>query len=230
MRRLLALLTLTLLISSSLAQQGMGPGPGLGRGGGGGASDFATDTFTEGSDTALGSHTPDLGGPITLHGSYTGEVLIDAASDRIFLNSAAAAAYYYDGTPPSADYYVENSVHVVSLISVNGGPCGHMATGADTMVCVRANIGNGAWELREISAGSGSTLASSTTNFPSTGQSRALRIIFASGGTTASVNVDGAEVIAATSITVTSAGKAGLRFAGQSTSSTGLHLDNFSAR
>lgn len=199
-------------------------------GGGGGGSDFATDTYTETpAGVTLASHIPELGGAITKHpgAAYVSTATINEATDTVF--PAGTTAYYYAGTPTSADYYVQADVIAVSITSINAAICGHMDTTADTMVCVRINNGT-SWDLREINAATGSTLATSTTSLPTTGQTKTIRLNFSVGGTKASVNVDGVEVIPATTISVTSAGKVGLRFSGGAGPSSGFHFDNFSAR
>src|SRR5690349_10038530 len=106
-RAFLFALTLTVTVSG---QQGMGPGPGLGKppGAGGGSGDFASDTFTNGSDQNLQAHTGDSPFNITwsLHPSYSGTTLVNSSLGRIYLNTSAAAAYFISAAPSSATYCV----------------------------------------------------------------------------------------------------------------------------
>jgi hypothetical protein len=55
---------------------------------GSGASTLAIDTFTESSNTALTSHTPDTGGPWTAFYNYSGQIIVNAASDYAVLDGA----------------------------------------------------------------------------------------------------------------------------------------------
>lgn len=225
----LAFLLLLTLIAANLAQQGMGPGPGLGKPPGAGASDFVTDNFNEGSDTTLASHTPDLGGTITKHPAavYTSTATIIGSTDEVF--PVGTTAYFYAATPPSADYYVQTTFHTLTIENHNLGPCGHMDDTADTMVCIR-NANGTAWELRQIIAGTGSTLTSSTNQLPGAGATAVARLTFSSGGTVATMTINGTTEGTPQTITVTSAGKAGMRFSSGVSASTGIHLDTFSAR
>lgn len=215
------------LIAASTAQQGMGPGPGLGKPPGAAASDFATDSFTDTNNTTLASHTPEVGGTITKHpdAAYTSTATID--SNELF--PAGTTAYYYASSPPSADYYVQVTFHALTLENTSMGQCGHMDTTANTMVCIRNNNGT-SWELRQIITGTGSTLGTSTNQLPSAGQSKVVKLVFASGGTTAAVVVEGVTEISAQTISVTGAGKVGMRLSGGLSTTTGIHLDSFSAR
>lgn len=200
-------------------------------GGGGGPTDFVFDTFTETSDITLASHTPETGGAITKHpdASYTSTFTVIGATDRVFQNDISA--YYYAATPTSADYYVQADVVAISVTpTTNIGQCGHVNTTTNSMICVRVNLSNGAYELREIISGTGSTIGTSTTSFPTAGQTKVVKLIFASGGTTAAISVDGTVIISPTTISVTAAGKVGMRASGAGSSSAGIHLDNLHAQ
>ena len=190
-----------------------------------GGSDFVTDTFTESSETVLGSHTGELGATWTVHPSYAASAAVNGTTDRVF--HTGTTAYYASGSPPSADYYVQADFFVASVISVNAGICARMSTSTDTMYSVRLNNGT-TWELRLLQPGSGSTLGSSTNQIPSVGQSKTVRLIC--NGTSISVTVNGVSEISVTDATISAAGKAGIRCAGVGSDSTGYHFDNFSAR
>jgi hypothetical protein len=192
-------------------------------------ADFVTDSFTESSDTTLASHTGSVGATWTKHpaAAYTSTATVDAATDRVY--PLAITAYYASGVPPSADYYVQADFYAASIISVNAAIVGRMDTTADTMYLVRLNNGT-VWELRKIVAGSATTLGSDSTagNLPTVGNSKTVKLVMT--GSTITVFVSGVSVISVTDTDITSAGKAGLRFSGTATSTTGFHIDNFSAR
>jgi hypothetical protein len=63
---------------------------------------FLTDTFTEASDTALGSHTPDVGGTWTVAG---GAMTVIGSEDRARGDSAASTATAYNSASPASDQY-----------------------------------------------------------------------------------------------------------------------------
>lgn len=236
-KQLSALLVILLLLASSLAfgQTKVASGTKIASGAklstptAGGPSNFVNDTFTEGSDTTLASHTPELGGTITKHpdSSYSSTITIDAATDEGF--PLQTTAYFYNATPPSADYDVDMFMHVVTIENVNFGPCGHMDTSANTMICVRLNNGT-SWDLRQIVTGTGTTPGTSSSSLPNAGDTVKVTLRFSSSGTLASVLINDSQVIAPQSISVTSAGKVGMRASGGSSSVTGFHVTSLSAR
>ena len=85
---------------------GFGGGNTAGGGGGAGETLFLEDTFTEGSNTALESHTSDSGGAWTLGNEIS--FTVNAANDWVNVESDAVSRRAGSNeTPPSADYYVE---------------------------------------------------------------------------------------------------------------------------
>ena len=212
-------------------QGGMGPGPGLGKppGGGGGPSDFVTDTFTETSDTNITSHTGELGATWTVHpdAGYGSTATVHGATDRLFTVNVTTA-FFASGTPPSADYSVCADVFAHSNIAINVAVAGRMDTTVNTMYVFRYNSGT-SWDLRKIVTGTQTTLGTSSNQLITLGTSK--RACLVMSGTSISGTVEGVtEVGPITDSAITAAGKAGVRFSGTATSSTGFHLDNFSAR
>lgn len=196
---------------------------------------FVTDTFTEGADTTLASHTGETGASWTSHTLYSGTALVDAALDRIFLNSAAAAAYHASGSPSSADYYVQAAFYRLTQIATNVSIALAMDTAADTMIILRLNDTGAAiqWELIDRTAGSNSILnggaAVSGSHIPSLGGAPVTAKLVRTG-TSLTVFFDGVQETALNATTgITATGKAGFRCSGQATSSTGIHLDAFEA-
>lgn len=200
-----------------------------------GPSAFVTATFTVGSDVTLASYTPELGGPFVLHPSYSGSVLVDAALDRAYLNSSAAAAYYATGAPASADFEVEIDFFRLTQIPANVSIVLRMDTSADTGILLRLNDTGSAvqYEVMDRVAGSNTILNGGTavtgSHVPSLG-GVAVRVKIVGVGTAITVFFDGVQDTALNCTTgITAAGTAGVRCAGQCSSTTGIHIDNFSA-
>lgn len=193
------------------------------------SSDFVTDTFTEASATTLASHTGELGATWTVHpaAAYTGTATVDEIGDRVY-PANTVTAYYASGVPPSADYYVQGDIYVMSVTSNNSAICARMDTTANTMYLIRLNNGT-TWELRKIVAGTATTLRTSTNQLPSAGQSATIKLVVS--GSTITGYVNGVEEMTAiTDTDISAAGRAGVRFATGDSASTGYHIDNFSAR
>lgn len=227
------LVALVLLTSLAFGQQGgMGPGPGTPKsGGGGGPTDFVTDTFTEGSDGSITAHTGETGASYTInpHGNYSGtQIAVDAATDRIF-NVAGTGAVYASGAPPSADYKVCADFWHISTLSVSIAVSGRQDTTDDTMY-IGQFLNSTDWRMRKIVGGTQTTLGTNSTNqIPSVGNFKTGCLIMT--GDQISFTVNGSiEIGPVTDSAITAAGKAGVRFAGASTASTGLHMDNLSAQ
>ncbi len=193
-----------------------------------GASDFVTDSFTMAgsSNVDLSTHTGELGATWTHHphANYTTPFNLDQANGVIW--AGGTSAYYASGTPPSADYYVQGTVKVTTAISVNIAVAGRMDTTADTMYLCRYN--NTSWDLRKIVAATASTLATTSANLLTAGQSGTIKLIMT--GNQISCIANGTTLGPITDSSITAAGKAGVRNAGASSQSTGFQLDNFSAR
>lgn len=226
---LLATLVWTFPYPPSTAQQGMGPGPGV-KSYGTGEVNFVNDTFTEGSDTVLGSHTGELGATWTQHPSYQpNAVTIDAATDEAYL-TADPAAYYASGVPPSADYCVEGVIKVTSVVSANTAITWRVDTAANTKMIFQLNNGTG-WRMRKIVAGTQTTIGSedTTTNIPTVGQTRTMKAC--SSGNTHTAYINGVQLgtVGGTDSSVTAAGRAGVRFVGLGSVSTGYHIESFRA-
>lgn len=63
---------------------------------------FLTDTFTEASDTAIGSHTSDSGHTWTI---YTGGLTVIGSEDRLRGDSAAGSGVAISSASPASDQY-----------------------------------------------------------------------------------------------------------------------------
>lgn len=184
---------------------------------------FIIDTFTEPTDVDLSSHTGEGGVTWTdhPHANYIGSFTVDAATDRIWGNSTAG--YYASTVPEGPDYEIEADFYLHSAISQNVAIVLRMDTTADTMIIARLNNGT-IWEVREIVGGGASDLGSSTNQLPTAGTFKRGR--FRVRGTQAWFYVDGVLEIGPVTVTVSAAGRAGVRNAGAATATTGTHLDN----
>lgn len=240
MRKLLALIVVFLLAASFAAQVKIS---GTAKVGGtakvsataaAGPSDFVTDTFTEaGASTQdLNTHTGELGATWTHHphANYTSTTILDQTLDEIY-TTQGTTAYFASGTPPSADYCAEGVIVVYSLASANASVAVRMDTTADTMYIFRLNSGT-SWDVRKIVAGTATTLPAATTdttNLPGVGESRTMKLCVV--GTTLSAYVDGVQLstLGGTDSAISAAGKAGIRYSGIVSSSTGYHFSSFRA-
>lgn len=196
----------------------------------GGGGDFVSDTFTEGSDVNLSSHVGEIGATWTLHPSYGGTVTNDSTLDRIYLTSGTGA-YYTSGVPPDADYCVKSYFYRVTQQSNNISLILRFSTSADTGILLRANDTGAAfqWEVMDRNAGSNGTPVTSISNTPAIGGAPVIMELCGTG-TTVIVIANGVQDTNLNFTTgITATGRAGVRFSGTSTSTTGIHLDNFSA-
>lgn len=198
-------------------------------------STFLSASFTVGSDTVLGSYTPETGGPFVLHPSYSGSVLVDASLDRGYLNSAGAAAYYDNGVPPSADYEVQQDFFRLTQIATNVSLVLGFDASADTGILLRLNDTGAAvqWEVIDRVAGSNTILnggaAVSGSHIPSLGGA-AVTAKLVRAGTAITVFFDGVQDTGLNCTTgITATGRAGIRCSGQGSSTTGIQIDNYLA-
>lgn len=194
------------------------------------SSDFATDTFTQGggSNINLEDHTGELATWISHpHINYNGSNLtLDVTNDNVF--AIGTDVLYVNQSPPSANYSVQLDITHTTLTSVNIGPAGRIDTTNDTMYTCRSNSGT-SYDLRKLVATVGTTMQTTTTNLPTTGQTKTLKLIMS--GDQISCSVDGVVLLGpVTDTSITAAGKAGIRGAGASTSTTGFRVDNFHAQ
>ena len=167
-----------------------------------------------------------------MHPSYSGAALDNGSLDRVYLNTSATAAYYASGVPSSANYCVQADFNRVSSISNNIGIVIGLDTAADAGLLLRGNDDGTTfqWELMDRAGGSNTLLTYSSANQPAIGGA-AITMKMCRNGTSVTVFVNGVQdtVLNATT-TTTAVGKAGIRAAGQATSTTGIHLDHFRAQ
>lgn len=191
-------------------------------------STFASDAFIEASDTALQSHTPDVGGSWAKNAFVTGSMKVSGALDRVRPDepSFGDACYNNAGVPGSADYSVEADFVFVS----NVGGSYVWVTGrydSSTGGLYRGGWAGGSWELAKGTGFSGSLGTASGTGYTAGNTYHAKLDL---SGTTLNFYVDGVLKIGpVTDSTYTAKGLAGIKSADQVDDSHGIHIDNFSA-
>lgn len=191
---------------------------------------FVSDTFTGSDTTVLSSHTGETGATWT-------NIATDAAfgtqvikSNRIFSAGPGGSGYTASGTPPSADYKVE-----ADFVWIDGAASAVAIIGRMFVWNPAINSFDGyalqhrtyyGWQLISFNFGGGSTLATIGAEMSSGTVHAKLEMI----GTAIKAYLDGVEVASVSDSSFTATGLAGVvsTFGGW-TSTTGIHLDNFSA-
>ena len=178
---------------------------------------FLVDTFTEASDTALQSHTPDVGGTWSKHPDYPGGVTVNSAGGYAEGDSPTVTGIYTNSAvPSSADYYVEAELRN-SAQEISCGVVGRASSAIGNFYYVfRGNNGvvlakfvNGVYiQLGRFEYDVG------VTSVP-------VRLVM--DGSIISVLVDGVEVISLTDTSFSSAGVVGIGLR------AGLRVDNLVA-
>ncbi len=235
MKQLVALvLSLLLLASLATSQQRLSGGQRITGGvrvSSVAASDFITDSFTEASDTNLASHTPEVGSTWVDHtdSAYVDPISVIGAEDQIYKSSGSSGGMYYnDATPSSATYCCDAVMRTMSIVSANASICLRADTVANTMYIFQINNGTG-WRARKIIAGAQTTIGTedTTTNLPTVGSLRTMTACINGSSFTNSVDGVNLPTVGGTDTSITAAGKAGVRFNGTFTTTTGFHFVSF---
>lgn len=179
-------------------------------------SGFFIDTFTEGSDTELSVHTPDIGTSwsINTYGGYAGQLTVLGASDKVSPSIDAAndgIAGIANVTYPSADYKV--TANAVSIANVAGESFGLIARYVDSsnyyvafvLTAVGTDIG-----IFKMVAGVPTDLTSS--DLDNDFNTAAHDVRFEVQGTALRLYIDDVLQLSTTDSTYTAAGKAGIAF------------------
>jgi hypothetical protein len=194
---------------------------------------FSSDSFTDTAATTLQSHTGELAATWTKHASSDADAVI-TNENRIRKNgtNTQMAVYYTSGVPQSADYAVEADFTVKSLVAnEREGLVGRLdtAVGTGTYYYARYSVPNTRWELYRVNAGTLTSLANSTNQVLTVGNTYHMRLDMQ--GTAIKVFVDGVQRISVTSGSIAGAGRAGVRLGTATnttmTDTTGIHVDNF---
>lgn len=174
---------------------------------------FFSDTFTEGSDTTLASHAPDVGTSWSLlwNDGAAPTLLVVAASD--FLKGAtvnnSGVIYTANATYPSADYDVTFTQTAGTNITTRPFYVFVRLADVDNMYAVRLVETAGGSQLYKKVAGAWTAIGSAF-NGPASGSVCKLEII----GTALKFYDDGVEVASATVSDLSAAGKAGVGYGG----------------
>lgn len=188
---------------------------------------FVQDTFTEASDVSLASHTGEIGASWTLHPqTLSGDLRIDAATDRVYSNYFATTVFYASGVPAIADVTIEYDMTVVSQ-SGNNGVAARIDTTGYTMYFVRYNYAGDEWQLYEQIDGV-ATLLDLASEALTVGQTYAVEFICTDASK--ELWVDGILKCSHSATNdITAAGRVGVRGFNVGSSSVGIHIDNFVA-
>lgn len=193
----------------------------------GGGAVFASDNFTDTAGTLLSAHTPSGGGTWTKHTLYS-ETLVITDANRVRKDASAnGTVYHHSGTSATADYDVEGVLFVASNIGVFPGIAGRIDTAADTYYFMRYNGTTQVWDLMKAVAGSFTALGSQG-QVLTVGNSYLMKLQMR--GNQIRAYVDGSPLFTAvTDNSIVAAGKAGFRFFGANSNTTGYHFDSFTA-
>jgi len=178
---------------------------------------FLVDTFNEASDTALQSHTPDVGGTWAKHPNYTGGITVNSAGGYAEGDSPTVTGIYTNSAvPSSADYYVEAELRN-SAAGISVGIAGRASSASTNFYYAFRD--NDAVVLAKFIDGVYNELSRFTYDFGVT--SVPVRLVME--GSIISVLVDGVEVISLTDTSFSSAGVVGIGLR------AGLRVDNLVA-
>lgn len=188
---------------------------------------FAQDLFADGTNTAIASHTPDVGGS-WVRPSYETATIIISDANRVRANSSSAATAYNNGSPASAEYDVQADIITLSVTNGRADVAGRLDTAAQTYYLGGFNGNGDNWQLFKCVSGSFTSLGTYG-DADSASRSRTVKLEIRDA--TKKVYVDGTERISSSDNAITAAGKAGIRFDAQNTpdNTTEHHVDNFSA-
>ena len=189
------------------------------------APTFVLDTFTDTGDTAIASHTGELGATWTLKSGFSGVAKISDAN-RLRSDSASDSFFYTSGTPLSADYESRLEMVVMSSAVTVVGPCVRVSTSDTTGYIFFWNGQTGNLDLYKLVAGSATLLASGSGSITN-GVTYVLKLQVV--GTSIKCYVNHYLYFNTTDSSIAAAGRAGLWTSGAIGNSTGQHADNFSA-
>jgi hypothetical protein len=185
---------------------------------------FASDTFTDAAATALDSHSPEVGGPITKHPNYAANAVISNENRARAASGSGDRLYYYGGSPGSADYDVGGNLHVkTNQAGAGAGLAGRVDTGADTYYQLHYDQASGAWLLDKVVAGSRTNLGSFSQSL-STATTYALKLEMR--GSALKAYIAAVERISVTDSAITAAGKAAVSFRGAGSNTASYHIDD----
>lgn len=200
------------------------------------ASIFVKDTFTDTVGTALVSHTGETGATWTKtsYSNATNQILIGSANTAYGSATAGEGVWLASGNPTGPDYSVQaDFVNKSAIGGQDMSILGRLSSGGTAFYyAARWNEANNQIELFKNIAGVFTTLGTPVNIGLAVGHTVTVRLSM--GGTNISVwaSIDGGamfQYISTTDSSLTGSGNAGIRSVQAGTTTTGTHLDNFSA-
>lgn len=187
---------------------------------------FASDSFTGTADTELSAYSTSWSKPA----GSTDSFLISSAGRLYKIGTAFEAVYLHSATPPSADYAVSATMHVLSKAASTGaGLLARGAYGSKTYYLARFYVGSDLARIFKCISGTYTQLASVSTTYTS-GGSHSIELEVEGGAIR--INIDGSStpIVSATDSAIGEAGNAGVYAAiAPASNTTGPHLDDWSA-
>lgn len=186
------------------------------------------DSFVESGtgESDFNLHVGEIGGWVDHpHANYPGPLVLNADLDRVY--GLGTSASHSTIVPSNANYFVEADFYLMSAIAVNLGIAARMDTTNDTMYYCRLNGGT-TWELRRWVNGTHGLLGTSTNQIPAISGFKRGRLVVNGDQISFYVN-DVLEIGPITDTNISGAGRVGIRSAGASSATTGVHLDNIVA-
>lgn len=198
---------------------------------------FDLDTFTDTAGTLITAHTSDGG---QTYAAAFGNTITTAdaidSSGRLYgqftASGSNAAVYAASGTPGTTDYYCEVTLFKVSSVTADKPGCAmRIQAAANTYYYCSWDETAGGWKMFQVIAGTVSQNQGTQTATFSVSTSHVLRCL-ATGTTTVTgtMSVDGTVLLTHTFTTaIPLAGLSGPVFRTAQTSTTGIHIDKFTA-
>lgn len=195
---------------------------------------FVRDTFAGSApDSALTSHTGEVGATWTENGAVNAGVATISSSGRVYIAGTAPCenVTLASGTPASPDYDVEARILRVNGDAVHGGICGRFsASTGDGYLLYHDGFDQG-WSLGKMVSGVRTVLGQAFIPFTLTGFVSARYIKLRMRGSNIQALINGEVAIDVTDATFSSAGQAGIYLFAEDppSSSTGAHVSEFRA-
>lgn len=190
---------------------------------------FVKDSFTGASGTAITSHVGETGAvwksQVPNNGNSPGSVVLDGAGGLRGNSLARESLYFASGIPPTAEYDLEADFVAKSIIP--GQYVGLMGRIASTTATFYDIVTDGStWYLQQFVNGTGTGLG--TCGAPlAAGQTAHVKLSLRNAAISATVN--GTACASSPSPIIAGAGQVGVAFyqtGVQSTTTTGIHVDN----
>ncbi|MDQ3540404.1 MAG: hypothetical protein M3440_06920 [Chloroflexota bacterium] len=188
---------------------------------------FLSDSMTDTEGTLLSAHVGETGATWTIHPMQAATSEIASNRVRSSATTSVRSIYYASGSPANADYDVEGVAYLAN-VSNEVAVAGRMDVTAETMYYFSARGSSGDYRLAKSVAGTGTQLGSVVLNTYTALESITIKLEMR--GDQISAYVNGTLIIGPiTDTAITAAGKAGVRFFGPMTDTSGVHHDSITA-